>query len=94
MTLESFRSLGDDGILSISMFGSYASLMSSDPLSHTKSLHMRVEFTDDSPLGKVKYAVTIYYLKRFEALKRICCPSEMDYIRSLSRCKKWGAQGG
>ncbi|KAL7607031.1 hypothetical protein Lser_V15G17235 [Lactuca serriola] len=94
MALESFRSLGDDGILSISMSGSRASLMSSDPLSHTKSLHTRVEFTDDSPLGKVKYAVTTYYAKRFEALRRICCPSEMDYIRSLSRCKKWGAQGG
>ncbi|KAI3524910.1 hypothetical protein L1887_03579 [Cichorium endivia] len=91
MALESFRSLGDDGILSMS--GSRASLMS-DPVSHTKSLHTKVEFTDDSPLGKVKYAVTTYYAKRFEALRRICCPSEMDYIRSLSRCKKWGAQGG
>ncbi|KAK9078393.1 hypothetical protein SSX86_002450 [Deinandra increscens subsp. villosa] len=28
------------------------------------------------------------------SLRRICCPSELDYIRSLSRCKKWGAQGG
>ncbi|KAI3716390.1 hypothetical protein L6452_23707 [Arctium lappa] len=91
LTLESFKSLGDDGILSMS--GSRTSLMS-DPLSQTKSLHSRVEFTDDSPLGKVKYNVTTYYAKRFEALRRICCPSEMDYIRSLSRCKKWGAQGG
>ncbi|GKB43243.1 1-phosphatidylinositol-3-phosphate 5-kinase FAB1B-like protein [Tanacetum coccineum] len=87
MALESFKSFGDDGILSRS------SLMS-DPVSQTKSLHSRVEFTDDSPLGKVKYTVTAYYAKRFEGLRRICCPSEMDYIRSLSRCKKWGAQGG
>ncbi|XP_071686037.1 1-phosphatidylinositol-3-phosphate 5-kinase FAB1B-like [Rutidosis leptorrhynchoides] len=84
-------SVGDDSILSMS--GSRSSLMP-DPLSQTKSLHSRVEFTDDSLLGKVKYAVTTYYAKQFEALRRICCPSEMDYIRSLSRCKKWGAQGG
>nr|GFA98726.1 1-phosphatidylinositol-3-phosphate 5-kinase FAB1B-like [Tanacetum cinerariifolium] len=55
---------------------------------------MRVEFADDGPLGKVRYSVTCYYAKRFEALRRICCPSELDFIRSLSRCKKWGAQGG
>ncbi|XP_071716617.1 1-phosphatidylinositol-3-phosphate 5-kinase FAB1B-like [Rutidosis leptorrhynchoides] len=91
MSLESSRSFGDDSILSMS--ASRTSLMP-DPLSQTKSLHCRVEFTDDSPLGKVKYVVTSYYAKQFEALRRICCPSEMDYIRSLSRCKKWGAQGG
>ncbi|KAL4589315.1 hypothetical protein LXL04_002221 [Taraxacum kok-saghyz] len=91
MALESFRSLGDDGILSMS--GSRASLMS-DPVSHAKSVHTRVEFSDDGPLGKARYCVTVYYAKRFESLRRICCPSEMDYVRSLSRCKKWGAQGG
>ncbi|XP_078441389.1 1-phosphatidylinositol-3-phosphate 5-kinase FAB1A isoform X2 [Wolffia australiana] len=41
-----------------------------------------------------KYTVTCYYAKSFEALRRGCCPSERDFIRSLSRCKKWGAQGG
>nr|XP_043626802.1 1-phosphatidylinositol-3-phosphate 5-kinase FAB1B [Erigeron canadensis] len=91
MSMESLKSIADDGILLMS--GSRASLMS-DPVSQTKSLHSRVEFTDDSPLGKVKYTVTAYYAKQFEALRRISCPSEMDYIRSLSRCKKWGAQGG
>ncbi|KAJ0523447.1 putative 1-phosphatidylinositol-3-phosphate 5-kinase chromatin regulator PHD family [Helianthus annuus] len=91
MSLESFKSFADDGILSMS--GPRTALMS-DPSSQTKLLHSRVEFTDDSPSGKMKYTVTVYYAKRFEALRRICCPSEMDYIRSLSRCKKWGAQGG
>jgi 1-phosphatidylinositol-3-phosphate 5-kinase len=38
--------------------------------------------------------VTSYYAKSFEALRRSCCPSELDFIRSISRCKKWGAQGG
>ncbi|KAK7821774.1 1-phosphatidylinositol-3-phosphate 5-kinase fab1b [Quercus suber] len=90
---EYHRSLGssDDSILSMS--GSRGSL-SLDPLSYTKALHARVSFGDDGPLGKVNYTVTCYYAMRFEALRKICCPSELDFIRSLSRCKKWGAQGG
>ncbi|XP_043707640.1 1-phosphatidylinositol-3-phosphate 5-kinase FAB1B-like [Telopea speciosissima] len=90
---ESLRSLGstDDSILSLS--GSRSSL-ALDPLLYTKALHVRVSITDDGPLGKVKYNVTCYYAKRFDALRRTCCPSELDFIRSLSHCKKWGAQGG
>ncbi|CAK9164459.1 unnamed protein product [Ilex paraguariensis] len=94
MVLESYRSLGsiDDSILSMS--GSRTSLVL-DPVSYImKASHARVSFADDGPLGKVKYAVTCYFAKRFDALRRICCPSEVDFIRSLSRCKKWGAQGG
>ncbi|XP_057504407.1 1-phosphatidylinositol-3-phosphate 5-kinase FAB1B-like isoform X2 [Actinidia eriantha] len=93
MTLESYRSLGstDD---SISYMSGSRSSLALDPVSYTKALHVRVSFSDDGPLGKVKYTVTCYYAKRFEALRRICCPSEMDFVRSLSRCKKWGAQGG
>ncbi|PWA48113.1 Chaperonin Cpn60/TCP-1 [Artemisia annua] len=90
-TLESVKSAGEDSLLSMS--SSRGSLVL-DPLVYTKALHARVEFADDGPLGKVRYSVTCYYAKRFEALRRICCPSELDYIRSLSRCKKWGAQGG
>ncbi|GLT46185.1 hypothetical protein SLA2020_199590 [Shorea laevis] len=92
-TLDSSRSCGstDDSILSMS--GSRSSLML-DPLSYTKALHPRVSFEDDGPIGKVKYSVTCYHAKWFESLRRICCPSELDFIRSLSRCKKWGAQGG
>ncbi|GJN29091.1 hypothetical protein PR202_gb17284 [Eleusine coracana subsp. coracana] len=30
----------------------------------------------------------------FDAIRRKCCPDELDYIRSLSRCKRWSAQGG
>ncbi|XBI10151.1 1-phosphatidylinositol-3-phosphate 5-kinase FAB1B isoform X2 [Aegilops tauschii subsp. strangulata] len=57
-------------------------------------LHSRLSFQDGGPLGKVKYTVTCYYAKSFEELRRSCCPSELDYLRSISRCKKWGAQGG
>lgn len=90
---NSYKSFGsfDEGFMSSS---SSRSSQVGDPLSDTKDLHARVSFTDDSSLGKVKYTVTCYYAKRFEALRRICCPAELDFVRSLSRCKKWGAQGG
>ncbi|OIW04546.1 hypothetical protein TanjilG_13928 [Lupinus angustifolius] len=87
---KSFGSI-EDMILSIS--GSRNSSML-EPMSYTKSMHTRISFGEDGPLGKVKYSVTCYYANRFEALRRVCCPSELDYIRSLSRCKKWRAQGG
>ena len=90
---ESFRSLvpPDENILSLS--GSRGSLVL-DPLLFTKDFHARVSFADDGSLGKAKYTVTCYYAKQFYALRKKCCPSELDFIRSLSRCKKWGAQGG
>ncbi|GMI86042.1 FORMS APLOID AND BINUCLEATE CELLS 1B [Hibiscus trionum] len=72
--------------------GSRSSLIM-DPHSSMKSLHVRVSFGDDGS-DKVKYTVTCYYAKLFETLRRECCPSELDFVRSLSRCKKWGAQGG
>lgn len=66
----------------------------SDPLAYRKASHIKVNFGDEGPLGQVKYTVICYYAKQFDALRRICCPSERDFVRSLSRCKKWGAQGG
>lgn len=70
------------------------SLSGLDPNLFPHALHARVSFSDDGPSGKVKYTVTCYFAKRFEALRRNCCANELDFIRSLSRCKKWGAQGG
>ncbi|KAK4428771.1 1-phosphatidylinositol-3-phosphate 5-kinase FAB1B [Sesamum alatum] len=88
---ESLRSLGsvDESILS-SGSRTFSGL---DPL-FPNALHARISFSDDGPPGKVKYTVTCYFAKQFEALRRTCCASELDFIRSLSRCKKWGAQGG
>ncbi|KAH9314030.1 hypothetical protein KI387_022657, partial [Taxus chinensis] len=57
-------------------------------------LHLKVSFSDQGLPGKAKYTVTCYCVKEFDALRRKCCPTEMDFRRSLSRCKKWGAQGG
>ncbi|XP_011036542.1 PREDICTED: 1-phosphatidylinositol-3-phosphate 5-kinase FAB1B-like isoform X3 [Populus euphratica] len=90
---DSYRSFGSTDESILSMSGSRGALIL-DPLFFTKAMHARVSFGDDSPVGKARYSVTCYYAKRFEALRRVCCPSELDYIRSLSRCKKWGAQGG
>ncbi|KAJ3677131.1 hypothetical protein LUZ60_002855 [Juncus effusus] len=67
---------------------------SDDPISSTKGNHIRVSFEENGALGKVKYTVLCYYAKYFESLRKKCCPREVDFVRSLSRCKKWGAQGG
>lgn len=90
---NTYRSFGssDEGISSSSIS---RSSNAGDPHLDTKDLHARVSFVDDSSLGKVKFTVTCYFAKRFDALRRICCPSELDFVQSLSRCKKWGAQGG
>lgn len=92
MAHEPYKSSGssEDGISYLS--GSRSSLVM-DPIV-MKAMHARVSFCDEGPMGKVRHTVTCYYPKPFDALRRISCPSEVDYIRSLSRCKKWGAQGG
>ncbi|XP_057797068.1 1-phosphatidylinositol-3-phosphate 5-kinase FAB1B-like isoform X2 [Salvia miltiorrhiza] len=95
MMLESSKSFGPSDETFLSLTTSRSSLpFPLDPLLHTKASHARVSFEVDGPLGQVKYTVTCYFAKRFDALRRMCCPSEVDFIRSLSRCKKWGAQGG
>ena len=70
------------------------SLQFEDLLLFTQDLHTRVCFVNETPLGPVKYTITCYFAKRFEALRKKCCPSELDYVRSISRCRRWGAQGG
>lgn len=90
-----------DGIPKEKSYGSDDSFTSgskwtgvADPFLYTKAMHVKVSFSDENSPGKVRYTVTCYYAKQFDALRRKCCPTEMDFIRSLCRCKKWGAQGG
>ncbi|CAL0312145.1 unnamed protein product [Lupinus luteus] len=61
-----------------------------------KSLHLQVSFGDDSSGagGKVKFSVTCYFAKQFELFRRKCCPNGIDFVRSLSRGRRWTAQGG
>lgn len=91
-TSESLKTLASADESFLSMPSSQAS-SGLDSLSYNNNMHAKVSFTDEGPLGKVKYTVTCYCARRFKALRKICC-NELDYIRSLSRCKKWGAQGG
>ncbi|KAK1314229.1 putative 1-phosphatidylinositol-3-phosphate 5-kinase FAB1C [Acorus calamus] len=64
--------------------------------SEPKETHLRVAFDDDSSFNAdiAKFSVTCYFAKQFDALRKKCCPNEIDFIRSLSRCRKWSAQGG
>ncbi|XWS69313.1 hypothetical protein CRYUN_Cryun04dG0168500 [Craigia yunnanensis] len=94
---QSFGSLNVDYI----HYGSFGSEDVSSSVgamfSDTKrSPHLTVSFGDDSSAagGKVKFSVTCYFAKQFDSLRRKCCPSEVDFLRSLSRCQKWSAQGG
>ncbi|CAM6126649.1 unnamed protein product [Calypogeia fissa] len=84
-------------------FGSNAALNSKieseieNPLISTKASQMvkkTISFCEETPSGKVKFQVTCYFAKQFDALRKKCCMGSTEYVRSLSRCKKWGAQGG
>ncbi|KAL9664784.1 hypothetical protein QQ045_020192 [Rhodiola kirilowii] len=61
-----------------------------------KSPHLRLSFKDESLTAgsRAKFSVTCYFAKQFESLRRKCCPSEVNYVRSMSRCSTWSAQGG
>lgn len=94
---QSFSSLD----LEYMHYGSYGSEDASSSISSLfmdtkRSPHLTISFEDDSSTagGKVKFSVTCYFAKQFDSLRKKCCPCEVDFIRSLSRCHKWSAQGG
>lgn len=61
------------------------------------SKHLHPEFSigkGDSISLKGKYTITCVYAEQFYDLRKKCCPSEIMYLSSLSRCKRWNAQGG
>ncbi|KAK3132128.1 hypothetical protein QOZ80_6AG0516240 [Eleusine coracana subsp. coracana] len=78
--------------------GSLQSYGSDQPMTGngSKDIHLTVSFEDENSysVDKAKFSVTCYFAKQFDAIRRKCCPNELDYIRSLSRCKRWSAQGG
>ena len=80
----------------ISSHGLEASSPSQQDHLHSKGTHFKFSFDDDSPISpdKTKFSVICYFEKHFAALRKKCCPKDIDYIRSLSRCKRWNAQGG
>ncbi|WCJ33529.1 1-phosphatidylinositol-3-phosphate 5-kinase FAB1B [Euphorbia peplus] len=99
-TLSAWQSFGSTDLDYIRC-GSYVSEDPSPSIStlftdSKRSPHITISYADDSSLagGKVKFSVTCYFAKQFETLRKKCCPSEVDFIRSLSRCERWSAQGG
>ncbi|KAL6651680.1 hypothetical protein ACP70R_010605 [Stipagrostis hirtigluma subsp. patula] len=84
---SSFGSSDSEGSFSSDELSSYdSSLLSS-------SLHPEISVNGKVAL-KGKYSVICVHSNQFYTLRKKCCPSELAYITSLSRCKKWDAQGG
>ncbi|KAL2518887.1 putative 1-phosphatidylinositol-3-phosphate 5-kinase FAB1C [Abeliophyllum distichum] len=96
-TWQSFGSLDLD-YMHYGSFGSEdASATDGSRFSDAKSSpHLRISFEDESSSagGKVKFSVVCYFAKQFDALWKRCCSSKVDFVRSLSRCRRWSAQGG
>nr|XP_010910903.1 1-phosphatidylinositol-3-phosphate 5-kinase FAB1A [Elaeis guineensis] len=65
-----------------------------DRLLASDDLHPEIPVGYGKVAGKTKYSVVCIYAKQFYALRKKWCPSELAYISSISRCKKWDAQGG
>uniref|UniRef100_A0A0D9WBK8 1-phosphatidylinositol-3-phosphate 5-kinase n=1 Tax=Leersia perrieri TaxID=77586 RepID=A0A0D9WBK8_9ORYZ len=88
---SSWSSIGssdsDASISSDDLFSSYDSPLLSSSLHPEVSVNGKV-----APKGK--YSVICVHANQFYTLRKKCCPSELAYITSLSRCKKWDAQGG
>uniref|UniRef100_A0A0E0LZ56 PIPK domain-containing protein n=1 Tax=Oryza punctata TaxID=4537 RepID=A0A0E0LZ56_ORYPU len=63
-------------------------------LSALKDLHPEFCLNNEKLTLKSKYSVLCIYAKQFYDLRKNCCPSEIAYISSISRCKEWSAQGG
>lgn len=56
--------------------------------------HPEVSMGSGKYPGMRKYSVVCVYASQFRQLRDRCCPSEVDYIASLSRCRNWDAKGG
>lgn len=77
-----------------SRFSSFDGLNLLDSLVSFGARHPEVALGMDKLSGKGKYSVVCVHSNEFRNLRKRCCPSEIDYIASLSRCKTWDAKGG
>ncbi|XWS21867.1 hypothetical protein CRYUN_Cryun30bG0092600 [Craigia yunnanensis] len=77
-----------------SRFSSFDGLNLLDSLVPLDALNVEVSLGVSKSLGKGKYSVVCLYANQFRDLREWCCPSELDYISSLSRCRNWDAKGG
>ncbi|PIA41011.1 hypothetical protein AQUCO_02300055v1 [Aquilegia coerulea] len=80
---------------SVSSEDSYASYFDgSNIVDQTQDPHIEIHLGTGESLRKGNYSVLCLHEKQFHDFRRRCCPCELDYISSLSRCKKWDAKGG
>ncbi|XP_073135555.1 putative 1-phosphatidylinositol-3-phosphate 5-kinase FAB1D [Henckelia pumila] len=98
---SSFGSSDSDNVLSPLAISSEDSHSSSfdgldllDSLFSYGSGHPQVSLGSGKSHGKRKYSVISIYASQFRQLRDRCCPSEIGYIASLSRCRNWDAKGG
>ncbi|KAE8666387.1 putative 1-phosphatidylinositol-3-phosphate 5-kinase FAB1D-like isoform X3 [Hibiscus syriacus] len=77
-----------------SRFSSFDGLNLLDSLVPPDAHNIEVSLGVTNSLGKGKYSVFCLYANQFRDLRERCCPSVLDYIASLSRCKNWDAKGG
>ncbi|KAF9603583.1 hypothetical protein IFM89_037082 [Coptis chinensis] len=87
-------SLDSEGINSGESVSSEESYTSFSSVVHLKDPHPEIHLGVQKSPQKGKYSVMCLYEKQFHDLRRHCCPCELDYISSLSRCKNWDAKGG
>ncbi|KAG6419831.1 hypothetical protein SASPL_116343 [Salvia splendens] len=94
---RSFGSLDSDGLhsppanLEDSHTSSFDGLDLLDSTVSYSASHLEVSMG----LGrKRKYSVVCLFASQFRQLRDRCCPSEVDFIASLSRCRNWDAKGG
>ncbi|PPD68507.1 hypothetical protein GOBAR_DD34618 [Gossypium barbadense] len=78
----------------MSRFSSFDGLSLLDSLVPPDAHNIEVPLGVSKSLGKGKYSVFCLYANQFRDLRERCCPSELDYIASLSRCRNWDAKGG
>ncbi|OMO49729.1 Chaperonin Cpn60/TCP-1 [Corchorus capsularis] len=97
---SSSGSFDSDSVSSLSIsseesrYSSFDGLNLLDSLVPPDALNIEVSLGVSKSLGKGKYSVVCLYANQFRDLRDRCCPSELDYIGSLSRCRNWDAKGG
>ncbi|KAJ3707721.1 hypothetical protein LUZ61_011426 [Rhynchospora tenuis] len=92
---EDRKSKAESELDSSVLLNAVLSLSPEEFLLSSKHLHPEFTIGKRDPLSlKGKYTITCVYADQFYDLRKKCCPSEIMYIGSLSRCKKWNAQGG
>ncbi|EEF29076.1 phosphatidylinositol-4-phosphate 5-kinase, putative [Ricinus communis] len=77
-----------------SHFSSFDGISLLESLASPENESSEVSFGVAKSLGKGKYSVISLYENQFRDLRSRCCPSEVHYIASLSRCRNWDAKGG